>query len=358
MRAALAVAQRLEHARLAPTTRSTYATGQRAWTAFLHDAGIGSEELGDADLVVLLRSFVGWLWAKRGPIKLPTVRTYLSGVAQLFREQGRGAAFTAAFRELATMGTLEGVRQQTPGPARAPGLTIYEIQDALHRSWATGDLRERLIAMLVVLAGTLLLRIHEYIPQDGEYFLRRQAGVASRRAQAVGSLRTGDERTWRTNAALRWEDVSSAGHDVAVRQLHWKHSRPGDERRVLLQHADDARPWLCAECWVRRMWQRARTYGLIWLAQLDESNVVRESELRDYLRAAAARAGRPDAHELTGHSLRRGGATDMLEASGDVAAVRALGRWRSETGINPYLVVSERRVQTAVRSRHERHQRE
>ena len=120
---------------------------------------------------------------------------------------------------------------------------------------------------------------------------------------------------------------------------------------------------MCAHCCVQRFLetrnqqQAARgqaARGCPWLAQLADGRFVTEADMTAFIRRAARLAGRADWAKCTPHSLRRGGATQLFQTSLDATMVREVGRWRSATGVEPYLVthtqVYQDTWQQAVRS--------
>lgn len=84
-----------------------------------------------------------------------------------------------------------------------------------------------------------------------------------------------------------------------------------------------------------------------WLAQLSDGSFITESQVTRYIRDAARLNGLAQWQECTPHSLRRGAATQLYQASKDKTMVKEVGRWRSETGADPYLVIHTDRYHEA-----------
>lgn len=352
---ALGRARELEHARLAPTTRVAYQTGWRAWLAFAEHTGMVGVMTDEHTLTQMLRAFIGWLWDTRGPLAASTVQSYVAGVGHHLKEQGCGESFVAAHKTISTVyGTLEGIRRLSPAPHRAPGLTIYEIGQALAMSWRRMDPLDATAAALVVLAGTLMLRIHEYIPHDGE--LLRQRGQSSAVVQRTANpALVVDHRMWRTATALQWTDIRVDKGVAHIMQRKWKYSRPGDGRSVTVRCRGRTSPWMCAECWLSALSGLHARDKPLWIAQVPGGQLLTAGDITQYIRQAARQSGRGDWNQLTGHSLRRGAASDLYHTSGNTTVVRALGRWRSETGIQPYLAVQPHQVTNALEQQHQQH---
>jgi hypothetical protein len=323
--------------------------------AFVKHTGMVSTVTDERTLTQTLRAFIGWLWDTRGPLAASTVQSYVAGVGHHLKEQGCGESFVAAHKTISTVyGTLEGIRRLSPAPRRAPGLTIYEIEQVLAVSWRRMDPLDATAAALVVLAGTLMLRIHEYIPHDGELLVQRHqlSTVAQRSGNAALVM---DHRMWRTATALQWADINVDKGVAHITQKKWKYSRPGDGRSVTVRCRGRTSPWICAECWLSALSELHARDKPLWIAQVPGGQLLTERDITQYIRQAARQSGRSDWNQLTGHSLRRGAASDLYHTSGDTTVVRALGRWRSETGIQPYLAVQPHQITNALKRQHQQH---
>jgi hypothetical protein len=213
------------------------------------------------------------------------------------------------------------------------------------------------VAALSVLAATAMLRIHEYVVYEGRSLRTRglEQLVLSDLDGDKAATR-GDARVWRARQALRMCDLDfleRAPGTLVLRLRAWKFGLPGAEHTIPIRCSAD---WaVCAHCCVSKFLSirrvartRLQTASTIsWLAQLSDGSFITEDQVTQHIRNSARLAGLQNWAACTPHSLRRGGATQLLTASGDKTMVREVGRWRSETGVDPYLVTHSHRYHEA-----------
>lgn len=354
MAAASAVARGLRHSRLTPTTRATYQVGQRAWIEFCAHAGCSPllvESVPVEQVANVLEQFVGYLLVSRHITSVSAVNTYLSAVSALHVDLGVRSP-TRSARQAGLMHDLfQGLQRVLGAAQRAPPLTVLDLRVAVERAFSSGDCLAVACAALCVLAATAMLRVHEYVVHGGELVVRRglcaealgdgpEHGMAARQSELV----------WRARQALRTRDVTftrdrSGTSVMRVRLRAWKYSPSGVEHVNPIRCVED---WpVCAHCCVQRFLEdrdRRQAGGggaqerHPWLAQLSDGQFVTEADVTSFIRQAARLAGRADWAACTPHSLRRGGATQLFQSGLDATMVREVGRWRSATGVEPYLV--------------------
>jgi hypothetical protein len=358
--AAARVVQGIKLARLAPSTRETYGAGLRAWASFCasHDRSLmfGEDEnpalVGDT-----LELFVGHLLATRRVTSSSTVTSYLSAVSALHVDAGLPSP-TQEARKVGRLRELtQGLQKVLPVARRAPALTVRDLQPATSLAFARGGELNAGIAALTVLAATAMLRVHEYIVCEGGTLRSRglEATVLGDTPQAVATARQ-DARAWRARQAVRTCDVyiPPGTATLVVRLRAWKFSQTGAQHTIPIQCSPD---WtMCAHCCVLKFLsvrETARQNAQVrrpppqWLAQLSDGTFITEEQITQHVQLGGRLSGLENWRDCTPHSLRRGGATLLFQASRDKTMVREVGRWRSDTGIDPYLVTHTQRYHSA-----------
>ena len=351
LEASAAVAQGLRRARLAPSSRATYTTGQRVWREFCERSGIQvllPESLPVGDVAAIVDRFVGYIMVTRRVTSASTVNTYLSAVSALHVDAGLRSP-TRAVRRAGLMQDLTQGLQRVAGSAQqSPPVTVGELGPVVEQAFASQDELSVACAALCVLAATAMLRVHEYVVLGGQRLVSSGLGdlALSDDPRDAAAARE-SELVWRARQALRSQDVTFSREGgaavMSVQQRAWKYSLPGTVHTIPIRcNGNDWR--VCAHCCVWRFMQmRQQVCGARglrlppWLGQLAGGRFVSERDITDFVRRAVRATGRPDWASCTPHSLRRGAATSLYHATKDVSLVREVGRWRSATGVDPYL---------------------
>lgn len=347
-----AVAQGLRRARLAPSSRTTYSTGQRVWREFCDRSGIQAllpESLPVEEVAAIIDRFVGYILVTRRVTSASTVNTYLSAVSALHVDAGQRSP-TRMVRRAGLMQDLTQGLQRVAGATRqSPPVTVGELGPAVEQAFASQDELSVACAALCVLAATAMLRVHEYIVLGGQRVVDSGLGdlALSDDPRDLAAARESD-LVWRARQALRTQDVTfswerGAAAVMSVRQRAWKYSLPGTVHTIPIRC--NSNNWrVCAHCCMRRFVQARRHLCMArglrsppWLGQLASGRFVSERDITHFIRRAVRGTGRPDWASCTPHSLRRGAATSLYHATNDVSLVREIGRWRSATGVDPYL---------------------
>lgn len=252
---------------------------------------------------------------------------------------------------------IQGTQRVLAVAQRSPAVTIWDLRGATIQAFETGNELRAAVAALSVLAATAMLRIHEYIVYEGASLRPRgleQLVLSDLEGDRVATR--GDARVWRARQALRMCDIDISGNTpgmLVVRLRAWKFGLPGAEHTIPIRCSAD---WaVCAHCCVSKFLSIRRAARMVsqavttisWLAQLSDGSFITEDQVTQHIRNSARLAGLQNWTTCTPHSLRRGGATQLLAASGDKTMVREVGRWRSEKGINPYLVTHVHRYHEA-----------
>lgn len=361
LEAAASVVTGLRRSRLAPSSRITYRTGQRAWHEFCTKAGcptLLAETMPLEQQAMVLELFVGYLLSSHNISSASTIQTHLSAVSAWHVDHGVPSPTRLARGAGLLRDTFQGIQRIASAARRAPALTVLDLRLAVEQACRSQREASVACAALSVLAATAMLRVHEYIVyQSGQLTAEplRQL-VLSDSADAVADARD-NELMWRARQALRSEDikfVQSPGEaeTMVVKLRAWKFSLTGTEHTNPIKCV--GRWSVCAHCCVKNFLEmRARNRSVRgrpesatpWLAQLSDGSFVSEKEITTFIRNGARLSGHTDWSALTPHSLRRGGATQLYHAGLDVTAVREVGRWRSHAGVEPYLMTHTRAYQ-------------
>lgn len=297
-------------------------------------------EVGDA-----LELFVGYLLAARRVTSYSTISSYLSAVSALHVDVGLESPTQEARKAGRLHHVFQGLQRVLTTAKRSPPVTVLDLRPATRHAFETGKELQVALAALTVLAATAMLRVHEYVVCDGQrlgtWGLSSQVLSDEPDARAVARS---DARIWKARQALRTRDVqvsSTPPGTLTIKMRAWKYGLTGAEHQVPIRCTSE---WTaCAHCCISRFLILRQDAGKgkppQWLAQLSDGTFITEAQVSEYLQEAARSSGLAQWQDCTPHSLRRGGATQLYQVSKDKTMVREVGRWRSETGVDPYLVV-------------------
>lgn len=351
MDASATVVQHLRHARLTPSTRSTYTSGQRAWAQFCTESKypiILPESMPVYEIASILEMFVGYLLVTRNITRQSTINSYLSAVSALHTDAHIISPTLKARRAGLMREILQGLSHVTEAPIQSPGMTILELAPMVQQAFASKLESACGSAALCTLAATAMLRVHEYIVYQGQHLA--SAGLADivmsdHPKQAIVARKSAT--IWRARQALRTKDVTfSLVDDVETLNVHlraWKYRLPGTTHTLPIQCT--AGEWYrCCHCCVKRflslrkqlcLWKRKQEPS--WLSQLSDGTFLRERDVTEFMRQAARLHGYKNWRSYTPHGFRRGAATALYQASKDYHLVQEVGRWRSNAGLKSYI---------------------
>lgn len=300
-----------------------------------------------------LETFVGYLLAARRVSSFSTVRSYLSAVSAFHVDAGLVSPTQEARKAGRLVHIFQGLQRVLVTARHSPSITVLDLRVATIRAFDTGEELQLALAALAVLAATAMLRVHEYVVHGGPLL-----GAHGLEARVLGDTPNdranarSDPRVWKARQALRTTDVqfpATSPGTLVIKLRAWKYGLMGTEHKVPIRCTPD---WAtCAHCCIARYLahRRASSSGPPpqWLAQLSDKTFISENHISQYIRRAAHAAGLDRWQECTPHSLRRGAATQLYQASKDKTMVREVGRWRSEHGVDPYLVTHVSRYHEA-----------
>ena len=351
MDASAKVVQHLRRARLTPSMRSTYTSGQRAWIQFCAESKhlvILPASMSAFEIASILEMFIGYLLVTRNVTRQSTINSYLSAVSALHTDVHTISPTLKARRAGLMREILQGLSHVTEAPIQSPGMTIAELTPMVQRAFASKAESACGSAALCALAATAMLRVHEYIVYQGQHLVNaglvdtvmsdhpKQAAVARESATI-----------WRARQALRTKDVTFSLVDgVETLNVHlraWKYRLPGTTHTLPIQCT--AGEWYeCSHCCVKRFLDLRRQLCLqkqnqepLWLSQLSDNTFLQESDVTEFMRQTARMHGYKNWGSYTPHSFRRGAATALYQASKDYHLVQEVGRWRSNAGLKSYV---------------------
>ena len=299
----------------APATAEKHMAGFAQWAAFCtrHDADVwlrGNTQAEDKEqLIWYVCHLVG-----QQKIRHSTVVGRLGAVKHYHLHHGLGDVMAGRHR---LQRVLAGLRKETGAVQRKLAATMDMVEWlANDRTPSRQDARDRqTIAAAATVAFFFMLRASEYV----------RTGTQVQPMTHV--LQQRDMRFARQGQPVQWRQRHRADEViVTIRSSKTDQERQGATRNLFATgHA--------VLCPVRAMASVARPLGpnadAPVFMRVDGKPVTR-AQMSAAIKCAAAGTGREPARYST-HSLQSGGATALVAQGLAVAAIKRLGRWRSET---------------------------
>jgi integrase len=319
----------LETAALEQGTHKTYMSGVRSWTAFATERGFSGESVPDEDT---LCEFVAWMseegkGKEQKGMEVATVGVYLAAVRDFFLKKGAGCVLEGKKRLQRVVRGWKKMKGGNTDTRRA--VTVAMLHEASELvDWNNHD---AVLAWLNVVWGVLgLFRLGELLPaarSDSKHVKVQVRDVQWNEGAGEMSvfLRSSKTDTFKRGVTIAMQKVW--GREKVCPGGVWKRVealRRGKDRR------DDEAMMRKEDGTMLTKREVVEMMG-VWFGEADRRRGIVTQE------------------KLSGHSLRKGGATSLLLRGVSESLVQALGRWKSDA-YKSYAVLNKTLLREAQRA--------